>query len=724
MHIYISPNGSDTNDGSETRPLASIPGARDLVRRLKSEKPDTDFRVLIRNGTYRITETIVFGLKDGAKRGRTVTYANYPGEKPILSAGVPVTGWRRIPLEEEPAHMADQARGHVWSADLPHVAGHPVVPKSLYAGSCRLKRAQGPRFVPVPDPPGTDEESRRSSIHIAKGTVGDWPDLRGAEVLVIPQHSWTMNYLPVADLRKDGTELVTAEPHTYPMIPSASAKGPVPAAAAWIENSLAVLTEPGEWVALGEESRVYYWPSGEEPESDIVAPVLTEMIRVEGEVDYEGPVDRPVRGLRFEGLTLMHGDRYPWSGKSGWGIQHDWEAFDRPTALIRFRGAEDCRVQGCRIHATGGAAIRCDLHCRRIEMIGNHIHDIGGVGVLLCGYGPGTKDVNQYNAISDNHIHHVGRTTWHAPAIFVWQSGSNHIAHNLLHHTPYTAVVISGRIRWDPEGTAECSRTVRWHETASVVGPDYEQQPWYDSWYPDWKRREPLYHGRTNMFEFNEIHHVMETMGDGNGVYISGAGGGNIVRYNSIHDCPSEFMYEAIRCDDDQHGTHIHGNLIYHLGGAAIGIANKGINDITNNIIASPLSPTTKRAMISLEMDRLYGIQVQRNIIYTNKTGQELVFEGRPLHGDGRDTRLRDCEADWNLYWCTDDVRRCEDYLAKQRQCGIELHSLAADPLFVDPDGADFQLKPDSPAYGLGFERIDIDSIGLTSRYRGELLED
>ena len=46
---------------------------------------------------------------------------------------------------------------------------------------------------------------------------------------------------------------------------------------------------------------------------------------------------------------------------------------------------------------------------------------------------------------------------------------------------------------------------------------------------------------------------------------------------------------------DDQHGTLIHGNLIYHLGGAAIGIANYGINDITNNIITSPLSPTTRR---------------------------------------------------------------------------------------------------------------------------------
>jgi hypothetical protein len=714
MHIYIAPNGSDSNDGTESSPLASLDGARDMIRRLKSDVP-TDFRVLLRGGTYRITDTVAFGLSDGADDGQTVTYANYPGETPVLSAGVPVGPWRRLPVGEEPEHLSQEARGHLWTADIPQAAGRPLSPRSLFAGPRRLTRARGESFAPEPDTADVDEESRRTSIHIAKGAVEDWPDLKSAEVLVIPNHSWTMNYLPIAGLKQDGTELVTSQPHTYPMVPSAPAKGPVPQASAYIENSLAVLSEPGEWVADPEKGLLYYWPEAGEPEPDIVVPALTEMIRVEGDIDYAGAVDTPVRGLGFEGLTMMHGDRYPWHGKTGWGIQHDWEAFDRPTALVRFRGAEDCRVQGCEIHATAGAAIRCDLHCRNIEINRNHIHDIGGVGVLLCGYGPGTKDVNRNNAVLNNHIHHVGRVTWHAPAIFVWQSGRNHIAHNLLHHTPYTAVVISGRMRWDREGIAECSKTIRWHETASVVGSDYEQQPWFDAWYPDWKRREPLYHGRRNILEYNDIHDVMETMGDGNGVYISGAGGGNVVRFNRIHDCPSEFMYEAIRCDDDQHGTLIHGNLIYHLGGAAIGIANKGINDITNNIIACPISAVTKRAMISLEMDRLYGVKVQRNIIYTTLPGQVFVYEGRPLHGDGRDSDLRDCEADRNIYWCTAAAARCSDFLLAQRSTGVELHSLAVDPQFVDPDAADFRLRPESPAYGLGFEPIDLDRIGPTA---------
>ena len=35
-----------------------------------------------------------------------------------------------------------------------------------------------------------------------------------------------------------------------------------------------------------------------------------------------------------------------------------------------------------------------------------------------------------------------------------------------------------------------------------------------------------------------------------------------------------------------------------------------------------------------------------------------------------------------------------------------------ADPLFVDPANADYRLKPDSPAFQLGFQAIDFDRIG------------
>lgn len=86
------------------------------------------------------------------------------------------------------------------------------------------------------------------------------------------------------------------------------------------------------------------------PSDDIVAPALTELIRIEGAVDYDGSKDEPVRGLVFRGLTFTQADRFTWEeGHQGWGLQHDWEMFDRSTAMVRLRGAETnggCRSKG------------------------------------------------------------------------------------------------------------------------------------------------------------------------------------------------------------------------------------------------------------------------------------------------------------------------------------------------------------------------------------------
>ncbi|NQT15292.1 MAG: right-handed parallel beta-helix repeat-containing protein [Planctomycetes bacterium] len=47
------------------------------------------------------------------------------------------------------------------------------------------------------------------------------------------------------------------------------------------------------------------------------------------------------------------------------------------------------------------------------------------------------------------------------------------------------------------------------------------------------------------------------------------------------------------------------------------------------------------------------------------------------------------------------------------QQAGGDVHSIVADPMFVDAEHGDFRLKPDSPALKQGFEPIPLDKIGL-----------
>ena len=130
----------------------------------------------------------------------------------------------------------------------------------------------------------------------------------------------------------------------------------------------------------------------------MVAPQLIELIRVEGEIDKEGAKDTPVRNLCFRGLAFKHGDRYTLTQDDA-GLQHDWDMLDKDNALVRLRGTENCVVEQCHFLHSGSGAIRVDLHGVENKISGNHIEQMGGGGILLCGYGPGIKDVNKKNLV-------------------------------------------------------------------------------------------------------------------------------------------------------------------------------------------------------------------------------------------------------------------------------------------------------------------------------------
>ena len=700
--FYVSPEGNDSWSGhlpgpnatGTDGPFATLDRARRAVRTAHKAHPQ-DFKVLIRGGTYRLTETVTFSLDDSAGKN-TTTYAAFPGENPIFSSGVPISNWKK--LSSLPPNLPPAAHGHIWVADVAELASF----NTLYAGGQQLPRARGPGFSPQNSTPRGSQDY--NTVQFPAGAVTPYVNLADVELRIVPSHFWVMNLLPIESIDEQANILQTAVPGTYPL----GRNGMTDRHNAWIENALEVLDQPGEWVLDSSEDRLYLWPTGDAPAEDIVAPTLTELIRVEGDIDYDGPKDTPVEGLVFQGLTFTHGDRYPWHGRTGWGLQHDWECFDKPTALVRFRGAQRCEVADCEFVNSGHSAIRMDLHCRNIHVVGNHIHHIGGVGVLMAGYGPGTKDVNRKNVIANNLIHHIGREYWGSVAIFAWQSGENQIAHNLIHHIPYTGILSTGRISRTPPGPGECSRTVRWKETSQA----------FRSW--PWKQREPYLHSRNNIIEFNDIHNAMEVLGDGNCIYVSGAGGGTVVRHNFCHDCTGRYMNAVIRCDDDQHGTLMESNICCRTGGYGEGFISKGDNDILNNVIADLRPVQRHRGYIVFPYGDITGSRIEGNILYSRHKGQTLYHHSQ---SSSRGTpRLVDAQVDRNIYFCMEDEHWADEHLQQQRDKGNEAGSRQADPLFANIDGDDFSFPADSPAAALAIRPLDTHQMGLEPEYRKRLL--
>lgn len=685
--FYVSPNGSDAWSGTladpgkqrDDGPFATLQRARDAVRELKQGKT-TDIVVYIREGTYQLEETVVFGLEDSGVGDSTVTYAAYPGETPVFSSGREIKGWKRVTADLP--GLPEVARGNVWSADVSDRFF------TLYDAEGMLPRAQSERFVPL-------SGGSKNELRFPKGRLRNWPNVEDVDILVRPTRAWVMNVLPLVSVDQQAGVARTAIPATYGMQKYGC----------WVENVLEELDKPGEWVLNTKVGKVYLWPRGESP---VMAPQLIEFIRVEGTLDKQGPKDIPVRNLCFRGLTFKHGERYTLA-KDDAGLQHDWDMLDKANALVRLRGAENCVVEQCHFLHSGSGAIRVDLHGVGNEILGNHIEHMGGGGILLCGYGPGAKDVNKKNLVYNNHIHHVGKIYWHSPGIYVCQSGENRVANNLIHHTNYTALIISGivtRFFTQPD-QRESVRTIRWHEIGKLPA-----EPTLDD-------VRPYLHTRNNLIELNEIHHAMQILGDGNGIYIRGAGPGNVIRRNYIHHLVAETNAQgAIRTDGGQMDTLIAENLIYKC--KSQGITLKLNNRLENNIIADVIAP--RGAYLKIVEGPMTGASNLRNIFYSSLADCTFISEpggGRGRVGEDRRgrvaARMKDIESDHNIYYCKAEPRLGEETLERLRRNGVDTHSLAVDPLFVDPENGDFRLKPNSPALKLGFVPLDQSKVGLRS---------
>ncbi|MDA7528179.1 right-handed parallel beta-helix repeat-containing protein, partial [bacterium] len=392
--FYVSTQGSDAWSGTLVNPntqrsdgpFATLQRAQYAVRALKETKRSSII-IRIRGGHYALSQTVVFGLQDSGEGNATISYEAYPGETPIFSSGREIQGWKHV--DDTSSRLPKEAIGKVQVAD---VSGRF---HALFDAEGLLPRARSTGFIPL-------EGGSRNRLHFPAGRLKNWSNVEDVEIVVRPHHAWIVNALPLESVDEQKQMARTSIDATYAMNHLHFLKQ---TESCWVENTLEELDEPGEWVLNTQEGKLYLWPRSDSP---VLAPELTELIRIEGEIDKKGPSDSPVRNLCFRGLTFMHGERYTISRDDA-GLQHDWEMHDKASALVRLRGTENCTIEDCRFAHSGGGAIRVDLHGQENKLSGSLIEHIGGTGILLCGYGPGTKDVNQNNLVYNNHIHHAGQ---------------------------------------------------------------------------------------------------------------------------------------------------------------------------------------------------------------------------------------------------------------------------------------------------------------------------
>ncbi len=715
-HFYISTKGNDNwsgrllepNSDNSDGPLATLDGARIKLREHIKNGLSAPLTVLIRGGEYILDSTTVFGPEDSGKSEYPIYYRAYPNETPVFTGGKKLDNWEKC--NDDPQGVSDKAKDNLWFCEIPEDQKSVWQITTLYDGKKLLTRSRSEKFEAsdkqVLDPYNAQPKDVRGVDWDAEPLVfsrefrysGDdlkaWESPSDIEIFLSPKHGWLINMLPLDRIdTKSKTAYFAVDP-TY---------GIRPGNEYYVENAFEYLDEPGEWIFNSKEGRVYIWPENNLTEADIRAPFLQEFIRVEGIED-----SIAVRFLHFEGLTFRHGLRDTWKPGDK-GLQHDWEMYDKGNAVLRFRHAEDCSVSKCNFEASSGSGVRLDLHAQRIKVADCIIANLGGTGILLSGYGPGLKDENKFNTITNNYIHHVGTIYKHSPGIFIAQSGHNLISHNTIHDLAYNGMIISGYRPHELVLAKPLRNRREWVSSIRVneIGPFIKHitpemlRNWLEF---DVSKIEPLLQARENLIEYNEIYRVMLELHVGNGIYFSAMGKNNRAVRNYLHDIYNSNGY--IRLDDVTgytiitHNVGVRGSRMMQI---------KGPGEIRNNFaidtelfIARRWCPTEIDNFILYNTPQGKGHfnQYKRfpdvKMIYEffDRVSNSLIFVEDP----------------------PDEIKLGQDVIAPDRRGGADVGMLFADPMFDEEAMKQqiFSFKPGSPAPKLGIEPIDLRLAGST----------
>jgi hypothetical protein len=509
----------------------------------------------------------------------------------------------------------------------------------------------------------TEEALSGTSFRYRDGDMKRYEAMEDAEVVVI--HSWNESRLRISDLDEQTRTVSFRDPGARHEIGWTGTRGPN---RYYVANTKEGLDAPREWYLDRRSSTLFYRAEDFSAlaSAEVIAPRLRQLVRFEG--DLEG--GRFVEYVRFEGITFSDTDwdlpdnGYPDCGDVG-------DIVD--PATICYEAARHCSFRNNVVRNTGTYALEVNGYDNLVE--GNEIHDTGSGGIVTRNYHP------EHNVFRYNHIHHCGHEYPSGVGINIDDGGGTFV-HNLVHDVTHSGIY--GR-HWKTE-------------TQAIERRNQEQEL---------------------RIEYNEIYDVATTLDDAGGIFIRDSN--IIIRNNLIHDvhsghkrCPGWGIYLGCETRD----TLVERNLVYNcLESLHVWYKERNVT-VTNNIFVG--SEQFQINFGNPEHLSHENIRIVRNILFCTGVRSKLftVFGKRSLPA----------VADYNVIFseigCVlhepvitrlDGVDSFDQWLA----LGLDKHTIIADPGFVDAANHDYTLKPDSPAFRLGFVPLDFSTVGLRGRPTG-----
>lgn len=129
--IWISPKGSDFNDGTRQFPKATLTSALRQARewrRTEDNRIQGGITIYMEGGTYAFYEPVFIRPEDSGTKESPTIIRSVGDEKVILSGGISINGWKK--------------QGKVWVADVPAFNGRPLDFRQLWVNGKKAVRAR------------------------------------------------------------------------------------------------------------------------------------------------------------------------------------------------------------------------------------------------------------------------------------------------------------------------------------------------------------------------------------------------------------------------------------------------------------------------------------------------------------------------------------------------------------------------------------------------------
>ena len=487
--IWISPKGSDFNDGTRQFPKATLTSALRQARewrRTEDNRIQGGITIYMEGGTYAFHEPVFIRPEDSGTKESPTTIRSVGDEKVILSGGISINGWKK--------------QGKVWVADVPAFNGRPLDFRQLWVNGKKAVRARDVEdFEKMNRICSVDEKNEILYVPAVsiRRLIDNKGNLKAKYAEMVLHQMWCVANLRIRSVEVQGdsaairfhqpeSRIQFEHPWPRPMVTTNGHNS-----AFYLTNARELQDVPGEWYHDIDARKVYYYPrEGEKmQEAEVIVPAVETLVRV------EGTLDRPVCHIRFEKITFSYTTWMRPSEKGHVPLQAGMYLTDgyridpkmqrnylnhpldnqgwlgRPAAAVRVVAARQIDFERCRFEHLGSTGLDYEEAVQGGVVRGCLFRDIAGNGLLVGSFSPAAHETHlpydpadRREVCTQQHINNcyfteIGNEDWGCLAIAAGYVGDVNIEHNEISEVPYSGISLG----WGWTQTVNCMRNNRVH---------------------------------------------------------------------------------------------------------------------------------------------------------------------------------------------------------------------------------------------------------------------